>query len=92
MLITGIAGWIGQRRNAQGGVPSTTLLGLIISARGCSLLDYRGHPDTSVDANPGALAGGNLEFFWCSKNPDVGVARDAGDGEDVHDHPDAGNQ
>ena len=56
--------------------------------RECSPLDYRGQPDTSVDANPGALAGGNLEFFWCCNTPDVGVARD---GKHVHGHIDAGN-
>ena len=46
----------------------------------------------SVDANPGALAGGNLEFFWCCNTPYVGVARDAGDGKYVHGHTDAKNQ
>ena len=65
---------------------------LRIPEGGCSPLDYRGQPDTSVVANPGALAGGDLEFIWCCSTPDVGVVRNAGDGEEVHGRIDAGNQ
>ena len=81
---------------AQGARRDATLLGLKFRAaqdtRGCNPLDYRGQPDMSVDATPGALAGWSFEFFWCCNTPDVGVTRDAGDGEDVHDHADDGNQ
>ena len=38
------------------------------------------------------MAGGDLEFLWCCSTPDAGVARNAGDDEDLHGHADAGNQ
>ena len=55
-----------------------------------SQLDHWGQSCQGPDENPGALAGGRLEFFGRSNAPDVGVTRDAGDVESVHGHPNDG--
>ena len=58
----------------------------------CGSLDPWGQPYPNPDENPGALASGNLEFFWCGKDPDVGITRNVGDGKDLYGQPNDGHQ
>ena len=75
--ITDTTGKIGLPRNARGGMPSMRHLGLNTSLSleylRCGSLDPWGQPYPNPDENPGALASGNLEFFWCGNDPDVGI-------------------
>ena len=61
---------------------------LIENTRKHDTLDNRGQSRLSPDKDPGPLASGTLEFLGRSDAPDVVVAADAGDGEDVHSYVD----
>ena len=37
---------------------------------------YWGQSFPGLNEDPGALAGGDLEFLWCSNAPDFGITRD----------------
>ena len=69
-LVTDVTGTIGRWRNARG-----VMLSMISS------LDYWGQSYPSPDENSGALVSGDLEFLWCGNASDVGINRDAGNGD-----------
>ena len=63
---------------------------------GVSRFDLARNPglsnNTEYGADPVALAGWGLEFFWSCDAADVGIPGDDGYGQDVRGHSDDGDQ